>query len=47
MLGLGCRTAELGYHDLFLTMSKLIYFLKNKNSCKKSNKDFSQWTELL
>ena len=95
MIGLGYRAAELGYHVLFLTMSELIYFLKNKDSCRKSkevinrlnkcdllmidevgyipltkedanlffeivsglhektsicitsNKDFSQWTELL
>ena len=91
MIGLGYRAAELGYQVLFLTMSELIYFLKNKADCRKSrevinrlnkcdlligyipltkedanlffeivsglhektsicitsNKDFSQWTELL
>ena len=95
MIGLGYRAAELGYQVLFLTMSELIFFLKNKADCRKSrevitrlnkydllmidevgyipltkeganlffeivsglhektsicltsNKDFSQWTELL
>lgn len=36
MIGLGYRAAELGYHVFFLTMSELIYFLKNKDSCRKS-----------
>lgn len=33
----GYRATELGYHVLFLTMSESIYFLKNKESCRKSN----------
>lgn len=36
MIGLGYRAAELGYQVLFLTMSELIYFLKNKADCRKS-----------
>lgn len=36
MIRLGYRVAELGYHVLFLTMSELVYFLKNKDSCRKS-----------
>ena len=36
MIGLVYRAVELGYHVLFLTMSELIYFLKNKDGCRKS-----------
>ena len=42
MIGLGYRAAELGYHVLFLTMSELIYFLKNKDSCRKSKEVISR-----
>lgn len=36
MIGLGYCATELGYQVLFVSMSDLIYFLKNKNNCKKS-----------
>ncbi len=42
MIGLGYCAAELGYHVLFLTMSELIYFLKNKDSCRKSKEVISR-----
>lgn len=36
MIRLGYRAVKLGYQVLFLTMSELIYFLKNKADCRKS-----------
>lgn len=36
IIGLSYRATELGYQVLFLTISKLIYFLKNKADCRRS-----------